>query len=134
MTLSFDERRIAEIVQKVVADLKPQEVPAAQQPARPAAQPQPGGQGGVYGDIDTAIHAARAAQLRLAELPMERRADLIAGMRQAATENAAALAHTAWQETGMGRYEDKIEKNLLVAERTRAPSNSRPGPGRATGG
>jgi acyl-CoA reductase-like NAD-dependent aldehyde dehydrogenase len=118
MTLSFDERRIAEIVQKVVADLKPQAAPARPQPAPQPVPPQPGDQGGVYADIDAAIGAARSAQLRLADLPMERRAALIAAMRQAATEHAAALAHAAWQETGMGRAEDKTEKNLLVAERT----------------
>jgi acyl-CoA reductase-like NAD-dependent aldehyde dehydrogenase len=49
---------------------------------------------------------------------MERRAALISSMRQAATESAPVLARSAWQETGMGRYEDKLEKNLLVAERT----------------
>jgi len=32
--------------------------------------------------------------------------------------SAPSLARAAWQETGMGRYEDKVEKNLLVAERT----------------
>jgi acyl-CoA reductase-like NAD-dependent aldehyde dehydrogenase len=32
-------------------------------------------------------------------------------------ENAQVLAYEAWQETGMGRYEDKIEKNLLNANK-----------------
>jgi aldehyde dehydrogenase len=125
MTLSLDEQRIAEIVQKVVADLRPPEskpgaLPASSQGASPSAtSPVPAaGSEGVYPDIDSAIAAAAAAQKRLVDLPMERRAALISAMRQAATESAPVISRAAWQETGMGRYEDKLEKNLLVAERT----------------
>ena len=125
MTLSLDEQRIAEIVQKVVADLrppgaKPGELPASSHGVAPgAASPVPaGGLEGVYPDIDAAIAAAAAAQKRLVDLPMERRAALISAMRQAATESAPVISRAAWQESGMGRYEDKLEKNLLVAERT----------------
>jgi acyl-CoA reductase-like NAD-dependent aldehyde dehydrogenase len=32
-------------------------------------------------------------------------------------ENAQVLAYEAWQETGMGRYEDKTQKNLLNANK-----------------
>jgi aldehyde dehydrogenase len=119
MTLSLDERRIAEIVQQVVADLR---VGGAPQPGSSAPKPAPAaptsGQGGVYRDIDAAITAATAAQRRLADIPLERRSALIAAMRQAAAENAQVLARAAWSETGMGRWEDKLQKNELVAERT----------------
>jgi acyl-CoA reductase-like NAD-dependent aldehyde dehydrogenase len=127
MTYSLDEQRIAEIVQRVMADLRPSQVHTNGQPTTPTSTPQSikarpperqGSQHGVYADIDAAIAAAQAAQARLADLPLERRAALIAAMRQAATENAPVLARAAWQETGMGRAEDKVEKNLLVAERT----------------
>jgi acyl-CoA reductase-like NAD-dependent aldehyde dehydrogenase len=125
MTLSVDERRIAEIVQRVVADLRPFEAPgpAATTPAQrvqPASAPAaaPAGQQGVFDGVDGAIAAAAAAQQRLADLPLERRAALIAAMREAIVESAPLLARAAWRETGMGRHEDKLEKNLLVAERT----------------
>jgi acyl-CoA reductase-like NAD-dependent aldehyde dehydrogenase len=114
---SLDERRIAEIVQRVMADLHPQGPPPRPDTAVTAAAPATGHEG-VYPDVDAAVAAARVAQERLAELPLERRAALIAAMRQGAMESAHALAHAAWQETGMGRAEDKVEKNLLVAERT----------------
>jgi aldehyde dehydrogenase len=122
MSLSVDERRIAEIVQRVVADLRPVS-PDSAGPALPsttatASATTAKGQNGVYAGVDAAIAAAKAAQLRLAGVPLERRAALIAAMRQAVTENAQVLARAAWQETGMGRWEDKQEKNLLVAERT----------------
>ncbi len=124
MTLSLDERRIAEIVQRVVADMAPPSQAGAGAPgpdrAAPAvAQDAPAaGQDGVHADVDAAIAAAQAAQRRLADLPLERRTAIVAAMRQAATENAGVLARAAWQETGMGRWQDKQEKNLLVAERT----------------
>jgi aldehyde dehydrogenase len=46
---------------------------------------------------------------------------MIAHIRRVARENAQLLAQEAWQETGMGRYEDKIQKNLLNANK--APGN-----------
>jgi aldehyde dehydrogenase len=127
MSLSLDERRIAEIVQQVVAELRPgaQAVEAdgratgpTQRPIQPGSHPQNAGADGVFAEIDDAIMAAQIAQRRLLDIPLERRAALIAFMRQAVKENAQVLARAAWQETGMGRHEDKTEKNLLVAERT----------------
>ena len=124
MTLSLDEQRITEIVQKVVADLRSPASSAGQVQTGPSgtaassASPPAGGMEGVFPDIDSAISAAQAAQKRLVDLPMERRAAVISAMRQAAIESAAVISRAAWQETGMGRYEDKLEKNLLVAERT----------------
>ena len=138
MTLSMDERRIAEIVRQVMADLRVQRAastPATREESSPNGQPaapqakdagparaMPAstatGRDGVYPDIDAALAAAATAQQRLVDLPLERRAALIDSMRRAATEHAQVLAHAAWLETGMGRHEDKIEKILLVAERT----------------
>lgn len=114
MTLSLDDKRISEIVSRVVADLRSGSgtpTPAARAPGAAAGD-------GVYATIDAAVGAAAAAFRRLADLPLERRVALIAAMRQAALESALVLARTAAQETGMGRAEDKLEKNRLVAERT----------------
>ena len=123
MTLSLDEKRIAEIVQQVVTGLR--EAGTDQPPSPVAAPPSPsaaaqtlGGQEGVYPDINAAIAAAATAQQRLGDIPLERRSAIIDAMRRAAVESAQVLARSAWQETGMGRQEDKVEKNLLVAQRT----------------
>ncbi len=70
---------------------------------------------------DTAAEAvanAKAAQLQLAESTLEKRAELIAAMRQAAIDHAEYLAKLAHEETGYGRIADKVQKNLLVAHRT----------------
>ena len=121
----FDEQRIQAIVQQMMVELKQQRGEATGQvPPTPAAGQ--AGADGVFPDLDAAIAAARAAFCQINALPLARRDAIIAQMRQAAREHAQVLAHEAWQETGMGRYEDKIEKNLLVAEKTPGTEDLRP--------
>jgi acyl-CoA reductase-like NAD-dependent aldehyde dehydrogenase len=50
-------------------------------------------------------------------MPLSIRDSMISHMRRVMRENAQLLAQEAWQETGMGRYEDKIQKNLLNANK-----------------
>jgi len=70
------------------------------------------------GTPDEAVANAKSAQEQLAAMSLEQRGDIIAAMRKAAIENAEYLARLAHEETGYGRVEDKIEKNLLQARRT----------------
>jgi len=121
----FDEQRIQAIVQQVMAELKQQRGEATRQVPPTLAAGQAGADG-VFPDLDAAVAAARAAFCQLNALPLARRDAIIAQMRQAAREHAQVLAHEAWQETGMVRYEDKIEKNLLVAEKTPGTEDLRP--------
>jgi propionaldehyde dehydrogenase len=67
---------------------------------------------------EEAVENAKASQARLAEMPLEKRSELIAAMRKAAADNAMPLARLAVEETGYGRVEDKVKKNLLAANRT----------------
>ncbi|MGD2145272.1 MAG: aldehyde dehydrogenase EutE [Anaerolineae bacterium] len=71
----------------------------------------------LFPDVDTAVEAARRAYVELGRMPLAVREQMIAHIRRIMRENAQVLAHEAWQETGMGRYEDKIEKNLLNANK-----------------
>ena len=80
--------------------------------------PAPEGGGGIFPDVDSAVAAARLAFLRLSGTSLELRARLIASLRRtmlAECENLARLAH---EETGYGRYEDKIRKNRVVTLKT----------------
>ena len=67
---------------------------------------------------EEAIANAKRAQEKLAEATLEKRAELVEAMRRAAIENAEHLAKVANEETGYGRVQDKVQKNLLVARRT----------------
>lgn len=78
--------------------------------------------GGVYKTVDEAVAAARAAQEKFQDLGVEKRRDIIKAIREVSAANAAKLAKMAHDETGMGRYEDKIQKNLVCA--TRSPGVS----------
>jgi aldehyde dehydrogenase len=112
MAVQIDQNQIERIVQEVVGGLKPN------------AQPTGGSDDntwGIFPDVDSAVNAATLAFRQLDLLPLARRLDIVRHVRQAARDHAQVLAYEAWQETGLGRYEDKIEKNLLVAEKTPGP-------------
>ena len=72
----------------------------------------------LFPDVDSAVAAARRAFEALQALPLEVRESMISQIRRLSRENAQILAYEAWKETGMGRYEDKIQKNLLNANKT----------------
>ncbi len=95
----------------------------------PAGAPAPAGGGkaardagqhrlGAFNDLDAAVKAARAAFETLDKMKLAKRDEIIANIRQAALRESESLAFAAHQETGFGRYEDKIIKNRLVASKT----------------
>jgi acyl-CoA reductase-like NAD-dependent aldehyde dehydrogenase len=95
-------------------DRPPGRPPATERPG-PAAIPRHGDN--LFPDVDSAVLAARRAYEELQDLPISVRERMISHIRRALRENAQPLAYEAWQETGMGRYEDKIEKVLLNANK-----------------
>lgn len=76
------------------------------------------GEHGCFNRIEDAIAAAKSAQKKLVSLSMEQRSKIIEEMRKSALDNAKSLAIMANEETGFGRVEDKIIKNILAAEKT----------------
>jgi aldehyde dehydrogenase len=76
---------------------------------------------GIFDTIDEAVKAARQAFPKYVALPLKTRHRIIAAIREVMMENASSLAKAAWEETGLGRYEDKIVKNQLVIEKTQGP-------------
>ena len=73
---------------------------------------------GIFQDIDSAVKAAREAHLKLMEQTLDKRNVMIAAIRSEMLAHAEDLAKRAHAETGLGRVEDKIQKNRLVAEKT----------------
>lgn len=73
---------------------------------------------GVFDDINKAIYEARKAHKVFMETSLEIRRAMIQAMRQVAEDNVEQFARLAVEETGMGRYEDKIRKNLLAVRMT----------------
>jgi acyl-CoA reductase-like NAD-dependent aldehyde dehydrogenase len=114
----IDDTRINQLVQQVMAEVRAGQTPIVP-PTRSgaAAPPVAAGVDGVFADVDGAVAAAHTAFDQLNALPLDLRDRMITAMRHAAEEAASVLAHEAWTETGMGRYEDKVEKNLLNARK-----------------
>ncbi|HFE64584.1 MAG TPA: aldehyde dehydrogenase family protein, partial [Caldithrix sp.] len=73
---------------------------------------------GIFPDLDSAVDAAFAAQKNLMELSLEKREEIIASIRKKMLQFSEELATDAVTETGLGRFEDKIEKNRLVTTKT----------------
>jgi aldehyde dehydrogenase len=71
---------------------------------------------GVYVELDDAVAAADKAHRALRCLAT--RAKVIAAIRQMGETHARELAELAVSETGMGRVEDKVLKNLSQARQT----------------
>lgn len=120
----IDDARIEAIIQKVMAERRQSErvrhgpLPepsAITQPPTPAPTLRHGEN--LFPDVEGAVGAARQAYQTLHDMPLSLRETMIAHMRRVARENAQLMAQEAWQETGMGRYEDKIQKNLLNANK-----------------
>jgi acyl-CoA reductase-like NAD-dependent aldehyde dehydrogenase len=119
----LDERKIEEIVSRVLERLGGGGVTAA--PVRGGAPESakvksnvPRGTNGVYADADQAAKAARKAFEQNERLPVATRVKMVENMRKAVLSNVDALSRYACEETGLGRYEDKLSKNRLVAEKT----------------
>ncbi len=111
------DQEIDAIAMRIVSDLQqgPSTSPATSTPGASA----PVEQGlGIYASVDEAVAAAKAAQPAFVALPLATRATIIANIRRTMLEHAAPLAKAAHSETGLGRFEDKITKNILVTEKT----------------
>jgi acyl-CoA reductase-like NAD-dependent aldehyde dehydrogenase len=115
-----EDLAITTIVDRVVRELaKTGGVPAVDAPP-------PFDGRGILEDVESAVTAAARSFYEFQAVPLERRAAIIEAMRTAAVTNAERLARMAVDETGLGRVEDKIRKNTLVATRTPGIEDLRP--------
>src|ERR1051326_3346626 len=115
------DKEIEEIARRTAADISGAPASAGLASSRGPAEagvPYEAGAQGIFSNVEDAVRAAKEAQPRFVALKLEHRARIIAAIRKAMLENCEALAKAAWEETGLGRYEDKIVKNRLVTEKT----------------
>ncbi|NOZ71081.1 MAG: aldehyde dehydrogenase EutE [Chloroflexi bacterium] len=128
--MSLTDQQINSIAQRVLQQLQNQATPAPPRAAhlshigregRQLPAPPQGGHDGIYPDIDSAVAAAKHAFARFSAMTLEERKKLIDAIRQVSLDNAELWARMAHEETGLGRAEDKIKKNVLVAEKSPGP-------------
>ncbi len=84
------------------------------------------GSDGIFADVESAVAAAAEAQRALTEASLALRYDIVAQMRVVLRHHAQMLSWMAREETGLGRYEDKVEKNLLVTNKSPGPEDLEP--------
>ncbi len=113
MPVSREDLSIESLVGKVVDELTARGATIAAPEAPPAFDGR-----GILEDIDSAVRAARTSFESSRGITLERRGAMIDAMKRAALENVERLSRMAVEETGLGRLEDKIRKNTLVATRT----------------
>src|SRR5262245_21746425 len=131
----MDEARIQEIVDRVMARIggvpeTPLEAvanppsgyvapaPVREAPPRRREADIPRGRRGVFPDVDAAVKAARRAHEANEAAPLEARKRWVDVMRETARKLVPALARYAVEETGYGRVEDKLKKNMLCVDKT----------------
>ncbi len=128
----LDEARIDQIVQQVMAELRQSDagphapLPAVDTSHEPGAPPPLRHGSALFPEVEFAVRAARLAFEQLRAMPLSVREQVVNHMRRAARENAQLLAREALDETGMGRLEDKLQKNLLNANKVPGPEILRP--------
>lgn len=104
--MPISEEELKKIVAEVVKNLE----------AQPAAASSSSGP--VFDTVDEAVAAAKKAQPGFQDLGLAAREKIIAAMREVSRANARRWAEMAVAETGMGRVEDKVVKNMVCIDRT----------------
>jgi acyl-CoA reductase-like NAD-dependent aldehyde dehydrogenase len=117
------EQEIELIALRIVADLADRGAQGGK--ARPAG-PSAAGELGIFDSIDEAVRAAGAAFRQYDDMGLAKRNSVVAAIRGAMREHGATLAREAHEETGLGRYEDKVLKNQLVTEKTPGTEDLQP--------
>jgi len=107
--MEIDRALVSRIAERVLRELEGAPVPAQ------------GAQMGCFPDIPSAIQAAEKAFQAYRSIGLERRGEIIMRLREGLRLHARDLAEMAVRETGMGRVDDKIKKNLLVINKTPGP-------------
>ena len=108
--MDIDRALVSRITERVLSELAIGDAPQA-----------PGCGLGCFPDIPSAIQAAEVAFQAFRAIGLERRTEIIQSLREGLRRHVEALADQAVQETGMGRRDDKIKKNLLVINKTPGP-------------
>ena len=111
--MELKEEEIRTLVREVLKRLGPAAPSTAPSAPAPAALPSV-----IFPTVDEAVIAAQKAQESYKHLGLEARRKIIEALRAAGRDNAERLAKMAHKETGLGRWEDKVKKNILVSDKT----------------
>lgn len=81
---------------------------------------------GVFPNVEAACAAAEEAFHAFQKVALEKRYAIIESVRRTMREHVEEISKLAVEETGLGRAADKVQKNLLVIDKTPGPEILRP--------
>ena len=120
----MDEKQIAQVVQRVLQEVRGENSPAAvsSSPAPKTSLPCSGitltGKEGLFQDVDSAVAAARQAYEAFIRIPLQERAGIVEEVRRAMYPHCRRLAEMAVEDTAIGNVEDKTAKNQLALDKS----------------
>ncbi|MEJ2164414.1 MAG: aldehyde dehydrogenase [Desulfobacterales bacterium] len=111
--MRLDEKLVDQIVETVVKKLA-QQTQAGLQANNPPAQSE--STVGVFHEMQACIASAVKAQKKLLNLALNTRRKIIRAIRETGRSNAGEYGRLEFEETGLGKLEDNIEKNRSSCE------------------
>ncbi len=102
------EQNIREIVKEVIVSMNLNSTPISVS----------GNKAGVFSNINEAIDASEKAFKEFIQIPLDIRKNIIENIRKVSLDNIVEMSRMAIEETGLGRFEDKLVKNKLGIYKT----------------
>ena len=122
---AIDQQEIQAVIERVRSRMRGVPQPPASAILDPKTSTASTGEG-IHQTVDAAVAAARSAFEAYRSMGLGKRHDIIDAVREAMRDKGRELAEMAHMETGLGRAEDKVLKNLLVTEKTPGPEDLEP--------
>ena len=121
--MDLTERQLEQLVDRVVQRLSDGSGGgAARSSAAPVSTPVVGhGAPGVFDTVDQAVTATQKSLRDFRDCSLETRYRMIEGMRRVMLEHTDQLSRMAVAETGLGRVDDKLQKNRCAALKSPGP-------------
>ncbi len=118
--MNISDKQLASIVDRVVSNIGKPELPQVKSsPKVPTTSMSTKIDSlGCFYDIDSAIDAAHKAFLEYQNVSIDRRKKIIAAIRNICHQHIKELAQMGRDETGLGRYQDKIAKHMAAIDKT----------------
>ena len=117
MAINWTEAQVAELVAKVVAEMRADKAAAAA-PSWSSTQYGDRKLVGIYDKMEDAIAAAEVGYKAIRAMSVAEREKLITSIRNYCRAEAGTMAALGVAETKMGRVDHKTAKHMLVADKT----------------
>lgn len=110
--MAYDEKTVRELTKQILKSLSNGQTSAATNGTKAS------GCDCLFERVDDAVETAWRAQKELMRTSLAKKEQIIENIRRRCRENVERLSRLELEETGMGRFEDKVVKHLLTIDGT----------------